>query len=201
MVETKPFFRLTRWWYVRFNSTGRLFSAFFISFKTSNWYSLPWFRTCSEEKVGKVLFKKNRKATDAQSSSTNHVLVQTKSAFIAHTSIRGNPLRWITGVLLLRQSPHLVLSIFSSGLLVIYFSIILFWEKQYKTFFYFTAILFLQKEFKPILLSLYEMFITQVRFRTPNNCLESLQLSLQWKKCFQDCKWVMSVKMQTRSVL
>lgn len=178
MVETKPFFRLTRWWYVRFNSTGRLFSAFFISFETSNWYSLPWCRTCSEEKVGKVLFKKNRKATDAQSSSTNHVLVQTESAFIAHTSIRGNPLRWITGVLLLRQSPHLVLSIFSSGLLVIYFSIILFWEKQYKTFFYFTAILFLQKEFKPILLSLYEMFITQVRFRTPNNCLESLQLSL-----------------------
>lgn len=149
----------------------------------------------------KYFFKNNRKATDAQSSSTHHVLVPTESAFIAHTSIRGNPLRWITGVLLLRQSPHLVLSIFSSGLLVIYFSIILFWEKQYKTFFYFTAILFLQKEFKPILLSLYEMFITQVRFRTANNCLQSLQLSLQWKKCFQDCKWVMSVKMQTRSVL
>lgn len=118
------------------------FLRFFIFFKRSNWYSLPWFRTCSDKKVGKVLFKKNRKATDAQSSSTHHVLVPTESAFIAQTSIRGNPLRWITGVLLLRQSPHLVLSIFSSGLLVIYFSIILFWEKQYKTYFFISLLYF-----------------------------------------------------------
>lgn len=52
-------------------------------------------------------------------------------------------------------------------------------------FFYFTAILFLQKESKPILLSLYEMFITQVRFRTAKKCLESLQLSHQWKIVFR----------------
>lgn len=201
MVETKPFFRLTRWWYVRFNSTGRLFSAFLYPLKQVTGILYHDFGPVRKKRWVKYFFKNNRKATDAQSSSTHHVLVPTESACIAHTSIRGNPLRWITGVLLLRQSPHLVLSIFSSGLLVIYFSIILFWEKQYKTFFYFTAILFLQKEFKPILLSLYEMFIAQVRFRTANNCLQSLQLSLQWKKCFQDCKWVMSVKMQTRSVL
>lgn len=88
---------------------------------------------------------------------------------------------WVTGVLLPRQGPYLVLSISSSGLRVIYFSIILLWQKQYKTilfFFSFTAILFLRKEAKQAIVSVSVRNVySHICVQTANKCLKSLQLA------------------------